>query len=71
MDKAGSVRKKFLEFVAAAVRVRPTPAVISVAAPCVTALLADEQAQLAREAAQTAHTLLGRGLLMLASAPQV
>jgi hypothetical protein len=71
MDKAVSVRRKLLEFVAASVRVRPSPAVISTAAPCVTALLSDEQAQLAREAAQLSHQLLDRGLLMLASISQV
>lgn len=71
MDKAVSVRRKLLEFVAASVRVRPSPAVLSTAAPCVTAMLSDEQAQLAREAAQSAHQLLDRGLLMLASLPQV
>lgn len=66
-----SVRRKLLEFVAAAVRVRPSPAVLSTAASCVTGLLSDEQAQLAREAAQAAHILLSRGLSMLAAAPQV
>jgi hypothetical protein len=45
--------------------------VLSTAAPCVTGLLSDEQAQLAREAAQAAHVLLTRGLSMLAAAPQV
>ena len=34
-------------------------------------LLSDEQAQLAREAAQAAHVLLSRGLFMLGSMPQV
>jgi hypothetical protein len=65
------VRRKLLEFVAAAVRVRPGPAVLKTAVPCVTGLLSDEQPQLAREAAQAAHTLLSRGLNMLAQAPQV
>lgn len=71
MDKAVTVRRKLLGFVAAAVRVRPSPAVLSTAAPCVTALLSDEQAQLAREAAQAAHALLSKGLFMLGSMPQV
>lgn len=71
MDKAVSVRRKLLEFVAAAVRKRPSPAVLSTAAPCVTGLLSDEQPQLAREAAQAAHVLLTAGLGMLTAVPQV
>lgn len=71
MDKSVQVRRKLLETMAAAVRVRPSPAVLSTAAQCVTALLADEDAQLAREAAQGAHTLLDRGLMMLGGLPQV
>lgn len=71
MDKAATVRRKLLEFVAAAARVRASPAVLSTAARCVAGLLSDEQAQLAREAAQAAHVLLSKGLVMLGGMPQV
>lgn len=71
MDRAASVRRKLLSFATAAVRVRPSPAVLSTAAPCVQGMLSDDQPQLAREAAQAAHTLLDKALVMLAGLPQV
>lgn len=71
MDKAVSVRRRLLEFIVAAVQARPSPQVVSAAAPCLTGLLADESAAVAKEAAQTAHAVLQAGLVLLAMSQQV
>lgn len=71
VDKAASVRRRLVELITASVQARPSPAVVSAAAPCLSGLLADEQLSVAKEAAQAARMLVQAGLIMLATAPQV
>jgi hypothetical protein len=71
VDKAASVRRQLLDLLSAAVIARPTAAVLSETAACVSVLLADEQVQVARQAAVAAHGVLQAGFVLRARSPQV
>jgi hypothetical protein len=65
------VRRQLLDLLSAAVAVRPTAAVLSATAACLSALIADEQVQVARQAAIAAHGVLQAGFAMRVGAPEV
>eukprot|EP00882_Tetradesmus_deserticola_P005911 GHRQ01006225.1.p1 GENE.GHRQ01006225.1~~GHRQ01006225.1.p1 ORF type:complete len:400 (+),score=162.01 GHRQ01006225.1:214-1413(+) len=70
VDKAASVRRQLLDLLSAAVAARPTAAVLGATAACLAACLADEQLQVARQAAIAAHGVLQAGFAMHARALQ-
>jgi hypothetical protein len=71
VDKAASVRRQLLDLLSAAVLARPTAAVLTGTAACLSALLADEQVQVARQAAVAANGVLQAGFVLRARSPQV
>jgi hypothetical protein len=71
VDKAASVRRQLLDLLSAAVAARPTSAVLSATAACLSALLADDQVQVARQAAIAAHGVLQAGFALHMRTPQV
>jgi hypothetical protein len=71
VDRGPSVRRWLIEFLTAAVAVRCTAPIITQAAPCLAALLVDDDQAVAKQAAMAAIGLLQAGMALHAAHPQV
>jgi hypothetical protein len=63
------VRRRLVEFLAAAVAARPSAPVLAAAAPCLAGLLGDVHSGVAQDALGAAYGTVQGGMIMLAMGP--